>query len=365
MLNPRQEPLPKPVKIRIMSNGKEHSSLDSLCQDFNVEDVCKLLDGRLVNWLKKINQSTMADKVTTLQETQELNELDKYNKLIRIFFPDMPGDTLKEIADYWYDTDEFRKKAMDLYILLVHSDREIAIELYNNKRDRVSDWESVFRIHECAERPFFYYLHGEFLADKGKRPEAIKLLNEAENLGIVEATTLLNHLCTHDSSDQILIKYWRVYSKNPPYLKKKLQNEFKGNDVALMMFDMLDMLEFLQQLDNGIWNAAEILTQRLTQGLFRIGPKDKDRLYQEKVFCLVIYTRKCSSFNFKESFNEMVNTFHLDEDLAKTYPPLRCILDLPDVQILSQDEKEALKGADIKRKFDIIIDHLIDFQHLK
>ena len=295
MLNPRQEPLPKPVKIRIMSNGKEHSSLDSLCQDFNVEDVCKLLDGRLVNWLKKINQSTMAEQITTLQETQELNELDKYYKLIRIFFPDMPGATLKEIADYWYETNEFRKRAMDLYILLVHSNREIAIELYNNKRDRVSDWESVFRIHECAERPFFYYLHGEFLANRGKRPEAIKLLNEAKKLGIVDATTLLNQLCTHDSSDKVLIDYWRNYSKTPSYLKEQLQNQFKENDVALMM---IDMLEFLQQLDNGIWNAAEILNQ----GLFSIGPKDKDRLYQEKVFCHVICKRKCSRFNLKESF---------------------------------------------------------------
>ena len=41
MLNPINAPKAKPVKIRIMSGGEEHSSLNSLCHNFKLEDVKK------------------------------------------------------------------------------------------------------------------------------------------------------------------------------------------------------------------------------------------------------------------------------------------------------------------------------------
>lgn len=74
-------PRAKPVKIRILSGGYEHSDLLSLKRHFNWEDISPLLmDGRLSKWLRRIGESEKAEAIKNTQsEDPEL--LTIYNKL--------------------------------------------------------------------------------------------------------------------------------------------------------------------------------------------------------------------------------------------------------------------------------------------
>ncbi len=60
----RLEPTPKPVRIRIKSAGIEHSSVQSLLQRYNYEDIRPLLkDGRFSRWLRQISQIELANRI--------------------------------------------------------------------------------------------------------------------------------------------------------------------------------------------------------------------------------------------------------------------------------------------------------------
>lgn len=76
-------PRAKPVKIRILSGGGEHSSLESLRKGFVWSDVRKLIpDGRLETWLRKLGEDKVADRLHNTGVEVE-NPLEIYNLLFR------------------------------------------------------------------------------------------------------------------------------------------------------------------------------------------------------------------------------------------------------------------------------------------
>ena len=73
-------PKAKPVRIRITSGGIEHNSLESLKKHFVWPDIRELFDGRLDKWLRRINESDIADK---LAQAKRPSILDIYNILFK------------------------------------------------------------------------------------------------------------------------------------------------------------------------------------------------------------------------------------------------------------------------------------------
>lgn len=86
----------KPVRIRITSGNEEHNSLESLQKNFVWKDVAMLFDGRLVKWLKRINESEVADRLTELSKKTNLSDdiLGVYNALFR---KDSPFIDIEEV----------------------------------------------------------------------------------------------------------------------------------------------------------------------------------------------------------------------------------------------------------------------------
>lgn len=81
----------KPIRIRIKSGGEEHSSLDTLCKNLNVEDIFPLVkDKRLSRWLKQKGEIAMAEKVDNLKISSSNNEPDDriYFDILSIFLND-------------------------------------------------------------------------------------------------------------------------------------------------------------------------------------------------------------------------------------------------------------------------------------
>lgn len=93
------EPRAKAVRIRILSNGKENSSLEELKSNFNLRDVaCLMFDDRLFRWLRQRNELELADRLKQIDGASTI--LDKYVKIVSMFFPsiketDNPIDVIK------------------------------------------------------------------------------------------------------------------------------------------------------------------------------------------------------------------------------------------------------------------------------
>ena len=62
-------PKAKPIRIRISSGGKEHSTLQSLLECFRVGDVRPLLEnGVMLKWLNQIGESKLYVKIKSMSE---------------------------------------------------------------------------------------------------------------------------------------------------------------------------------------------------------------------------------------------------------------------------------------------------------
>lgn len=72
----------KPVRIRITSGGEEHATLDSLRKNFVWKDIRELFDGRLIKWLRRIDENDKAQQISEIKNP-DLNILNIFN----ILFP--------------------------------------------------------------------------------------------------------------------------------------------------------------------------------------------------------------------------------------------------------------------------------------
>lgn len=89
-------PKAKPIRIRISSGGKEHSTLESLMDCFRIGDVRPLMEnGMMLKWLNQIGESKLCAKIKSMSEN--LNDARKWSNsdIISIFF-----DSPDKLADY-------------------------------------------------------------------------------------------------------------------------------------------------------------------------------------------------------------------------------------------------------------------------
>lgn len=125
----------KAVRIRILSGGQEHTSLDTLLTNFNVNDVLKLLDGRKENgidinsrlerWLRQIQEEEKAKKIHDLNQSQE-SSFDIL-ELLKIFFPHIIDSDMIEIAKKWINDDKYKRNGEYLFEYLVNKKDSNAI----------------------------------------------------------------------------------------------------------------------------------------------------------------------------------------------------------------------------------------------
>lgn len=80
------EPKAKPVRIRIKSGGEEHFNLESLKQNFSVQDLWEAVIGKsLSRWLRQQNEMELAKKVDEFCHIKKLSN-DDYIKFSALFF---------------------------------------------------------------------------------------------------------------------------------------------------------------------------------------------------------------------------------------------------------------------------------------
>lgn len=95
-------PKAKPIRIRISAGGEEHSSLDTLLQQYDIESMLSLYkNGSLIRWLNQIGATPVKDKLNSVTIKDFSAVTDKeYADFISIFFTNV-GEAFNRIAHYY------------------------------------------------------------------------------------------------------------------------------------------------------------------------------------------------------------------------------------------------------------------------
>lgn len=179
----------KPVKIRITSGRidtsgrqdtytrQEHSSLESLKHNFDIEDVRQLLDGRLSRWLKQQGENELAEYIGLLKP-KDLDTSKGIIDLMTLFFPEeiKRGKVKNELdlMELWLKSKEYRKNGENLFFFIAEKQcrAETVLYLYKHREEL-----------ECPVTEWLYNLalttddfHGSFKSIEKGNPEVLYII---------------------------------------------------------------------------------------------------------------------------------------------------------------------------------------------
>lgn len=286
----------KPVKIRVLSGGEEHSSLDSLKKNFCIKDVKALMDGRLSRWLKQQNEENLAEEIEKFNSKQLDSEAGCLN-LIRIIFreelKEVKPPTLRSLAEHWYTKDNpYKQSGLQVYRHLQSNDVKAAIYVYKSGVFPDDNWVEIFQDLANNEKSNGegYYILGELLLGR-KNPKGFEYIIEAANLKHNKA---INYLSNKPRFFNVNMEYieelikdfdkMRPYSrrqerslflKNPLYLEEVTQNAQNGNELTIInfLFDLKYILEgdsdnnILKKYENSIMKYEAIYLSAYLEAL--------------------------------------------------------------------------------------------------
>lgn len=232
-------PKAKPVKIRIKSGGKEHSSLESLKQNFAIQDIIPLLDGRLERWLRQQGNDQVADDVKAFGEVGLETDEGLFG-FIKCFFNEelqrLDVKTPIQLAEYWSNVPYYKKDSEWLYKYLLRRNSVAAKCLYRNNLIQDVNWFDIFSNFESEEDGEILYILGILLINGD-----YVVADEDRGMSYVEKAAK----CKYEEAIQYLIDYKVKRSSRvgkssetviPPSTEecKKIGNRFECVDVDKM-----------------------------------------------------------------------------------------------------------------------------------
>ena len=166
-------PIAKPVRIRIKSGGEEHSSLESLKQNFCIEDIKPLLDGRLSRWLQRLGEKEqqLADELKNF-DAHRLDQAEGLLAFLQLFFAQELNEahlhSLQEVARYWMNDPIYQRNGGYLIKAFVKPDTKwtdlsLAKAVYKQQLLPNQDWSAIFKGFLNQEDPELYFIYGKLL----------------------------------------------------------------------------------------------------------------------------------------------------------------------------------------------------------
>ena len=134
-----------PIRIRIVSGGEEHSSLESLRNNFSLKDVLPTVkDGRLAKWLRQKGEYTLAESVAAFKIRSDMSKPveGELLKFLYLFFPTYKNRSLLEIVYTWQKVKGYEKNYCHI---ISYATRLLPLDVilkgYNEARERLSENE--------------------------------------------------------------------------------------------------------------------------------------------------------------------------------------------------------------------------------
>jgi hypothetical protein len=129
---------PKPIKIRIVSGGEEHSSLDSLLHCFSLPDLQKV-DKQLLQWLMRQGEqgNRIANELSRFPNFVSASTVDDYFNIYSAFFYKLIEEndihSLYQLLALWYGKAEYDKNARFIIKLAFEKDDDITLFCYHHR----------------------------------------------------------------------------------------------------------------------------------------------------------------------------------------------------------------------------------------
>lgn len=199
----------KPIRIRIMSGGEEHFSLDSLRKNFCVQDIFPLIkDKRLSRWLRQQNEEELATSLDALGDMAL--DATTYVEVLRLFFPKEKNDAedIYKLYDYWHDHKPNSPKNYDYLRTYLLSTHKGIIYMIQNHREELSEeelYDCLQKTDEKEDDAELLYLRGKMLYDGFEKDgkiikdivKAFELIRKSADLNFSEAVDFID---SHDFS---------------------------------------------------------------------------------------------------------------------------------------------------------------------
>ena len=193
-------PRAKPIRIRISAGGEEHSSFDTLLQQYDIESMLSLYkNGSLNRWLNQVGATAIAGRLNDLKINNfETITNEEYIKFVSAIYGDNISDIAYKIACYYRIKENSEQNLRWHDIAYKYGNIDSAFELGLIYRD------GLYGVEKSAHLAFTYFSSAAdcgnnraqlFLStfyEKGEGVEqsneqAIKYLEMAANANFVDA----------------------------------------------------------------------------------------------------------------------------------------------------------------------------------
>ncbi|MBD5361515.1 MAG: hypothetical protein HDR81_01715 [Bacteroides sp.] len=274
-------PKAKPVRFRITSGNVEHNSLDSLQENFVWQDIVPLFDGRLVKWLRHLNETEVADRIASIQDPEK----EKLQVCQILFKIDEPITIEGLIED-----NGVSKKALSLINILIDALPLDKLLLFVNK---YSTKTSVF-INELARRvedslqgdiskEDLYSIGMSLYANESYKKMGISCIQLAAEKGYKSAKEFAQHNIDKDINELLKSKAVIININNSWKIKKPIGKIGKtSNEQAI--YDFSDSC--LKLHDRREVTYASDLDPLVKKEFLSAAPEDP--FYCEKIFVAAI-----------------------------------------------------------------------------
>lgn len=374
----------KPIRIRIMSGGEEHFSLDSLRRNFSVQDVFPLIkDKRLVRWLKQQNQEELAKSVDALEFNEQLDDSVCFKVLELFLEQDVQEANATDIYTlyaYWLSKDSQNNKCLNaLRNYLLTTDKGF-IFLVKECKDNLLDipasekFSALERL-EPKEDAQFLFMQGKMLYE-GYEKNGERMRDTKKGKELIEKSKQKNYpeAISFDPAAGFCSKREEVISSIDYDSKKKIDEQ-----ILKWKNGELDYKNRILDTDSEIVRQVKILliefrdfrkAYDFNQASFWLTIKKEYRhldenniFYKERRFLYELAREKTIGMG---DFEELANAYHYPlakymlECKENPYEPLKIDgINYRDLPIFVPYYEYALKVNGDKLSF--IVDHLFKY----
>lgn len=311
----------KPIRIRIMSGGEEHFSLDSLRHNFCVQDIFPLIiDKRLSRWLRQQNEEELAASVDDLGKNVHVLDAITYVEVLNLFFPEeIEKSSAKDIYslyDYWHDYKPEIKNVFSYlrqYLLDTHNGKLYMIQHDCSDLSKEELYNILQEIDENEDDAQLSYLRGKMYYDGFENDgkivrdivKASELIKKSAEQNHIEAKAFIDShdfslarklsLLTPEAKDAIDVQINRWKDDGFGYI-----NNIRSTDLEIVKEVKKLLKEFVnfEMADDDFCYCVRNTYQKLDEN---------DIFYRERRFLLELAR---DYYNADGMFVELANKYH-------------------------------------------------------